>query len=176
MTGKTYAETHQAEIDKMRELGIQFREKITQVYIAGPGEAVPKRSYLMMGRSVHKRIVLACKILGISQWRIMEMLCMDLWNTIAKKRDEAGLPPLEFDVSELVRMDDILWKEQEFKPKGKKGMKVVVHENDGIPLALKVVPRTKKELQNDDQEDTFSGLDDAGCTGDGACSNSIGGI
>lgn len=115
-------------------------------YIMCPGEAAPKRRYLRMGYSIHTIIVWALSELGVSQEKYFRALALDLVDAVNSSRERAGLPKADLDFASIVRKDNLRWATDEMRKSiGERGReprrkKIRVHENDGVPLALKDYP------------------------------------
>lgn len=137
---------------KARAMGLDYIEKRNNsVYLCCPGEAAPKRRYLRMGYSIHTMIVWALSELGISQEAYFRALALDLVGMVNEARVRSGLEPADIDFASIVRQDNVAWATPEMsKSISERGRiprkkKIVVHENDGVPLALKEYPEKKSD-------------------------------
>lgn len=137
---------------KARAMGLDYIEKRNNaVYLCCPGEAAPKRRYLRMGYSIHTMIVWALSELEISQETYFRALALDLVGMVNEARIRSGLEPVDIDFASIVRKDNIAWAtpemSQAISERGRvtRKKKIAVHENDGVPLALKEYPEKKSD-------------------------------
>lgn len=105
----------------VKEIG--FVEKPIAIAINGPGEVVPKRRYLSMGRAIHMGIVrirqandILRKELGlepVGQPAMFRALFMDLLEERAALRAAMGLPEEHIDPTPWMNPDQLLWADDQ---------------------------------------------------------------
>lgn len=141
-----------ASIERSKMLGNgldKFCEKSSQIYIQGAGERAPRRRYILCGTAVHEmfiQCVSELRRLGIhtSQQEVMRALVDTLLSRVNELREKRGECNFNPNWEEIVYADSILWEEH-FSAQRKRGTKVVVDSNDGIPLGLKTIMLEKSK-------------------------------
>ena len=135
--GETYDEKWKKELDRFIERDCPFIEKAGMTYIQGPGEAAPKRRYFECGPAVQSMIVTMLQSLGVRQHVFFQHLMLDLRDALNAELEKSGHPHLDIPWEEIVKADNVLWGKHDFRGNRKPGTRIVVHENDGVPLSLK---------------------------------------
>ena len=115
-----------------KSMGLEFIEERTHVYPIGPGEATPKRRYILMDPTVHNAKLMLWRYLGMSQQDASREELIYWIGRMNKQREDAGLPPVDIDFVSMIKVDKLKWASVAMKAK-----LVACHENDGVPFAFK---------------------------------------
>lgn len=132
-----YDERWKKEIERFLDRDCPVIEKPGMVYIQGPGEAAPKRRYYECGPAVQSLTVALLRCLGIRQHTFFQHLMLDLRDKLNEELCKAGKPLMKIPWEEIIKADNVLWAKHDFRGKRQPGTRIVVHENDGVPLSIK---------------------------------------
>ena len=148
--GKT-ADAIREEKAIAKAMGLDYIEKVLPVYVNGPGEIAPKRSYFTMGRSIHRGLaatIEAKRKLGSneSQHDFFRRIFLQSLDELNQMRKIHGMEAIEIDPTVWVDPDRIQWAAQHIHERiadhaangrlTKRKRKVLVDEA-GVPEALK---------------------------------------